>query len=44
MSGCRYPPCHRQPPISDLVLSSLPKLKLVQRFGIGVNSVDLESA
>ncbi|MFK8802563.1 hypothetical protein SL624_21385, partial [Escherichia coli] len=32
------------PPISDLVLSSLPKLKLVQRFGIGVNSVDLESA
>ncbi|MDF2524579.1 MAG: Phosphoglycerate dehydrogenase [Clostridiales bacterium] len=32
------------PPISRKVLSSLPKLKVVQRFGIGVNSVDLEAA
>jgi D-3-phosphoglycerate dehydrogenase len=32
------------PPISRKVLESLPKLKLVQRFGIGVNSVDLKAA
>ena len=32
------------PPITRRVLESLPKLKVVQRFGIGVNSVDLEAA
>lgn len=32
------------PPITREVLENLPKLKLVQRFGIGVNSVDLEAA
>lgn len=32
------------PPITKAVLESLKKLKLVQRFGIGVNSVDLGAA
>lgn len=32
------------PPITRAVLEGLPKLKLVQRFGIGVDSIDLETA
>ena len=32
------------PPISAYVLKNLPNLKIVQRFGIGVNSVDLDAA
>ncbi|WMJ83727.1 C-terminal binding protein [Oscillospiraceae bacterium LTW-04] len=32
------------PPITSKVLHSLPRLKMVQRFGIGVNSIDLEAA
>lgn len=32
------------PPITKEVLENLPNLKLVQRFGIGVNSIDLEAA
>lgn len=32
------------PPITDKVLSALPELKAVLRFGIGVNSVDLAAA
>lgn len=32
------------PPITQEVLENLPKLKVVQRFGIGVNSVDLDAA
>ncbi|SNT26167.1 D-3-phosphoglycerate dehydrogenase [Anaerovirgula multivorans] len=32
------------PPITRDVLEGLPNLKVVQRFGIGVNSVDLEAA
>ena len=32
------------PPITQSVLESLPNLKAVQRFGIGVNSIDLEAA
>lgn len=32
------------PPITREVLEGLPNLKVVQRFGIGVNSVDLEAA
>jgi D-3-phosphoglycerate dehydrogenase / 2-oxoglutarate reductase len=32
------------PPVTRKVLEALPKLKVVQRFGIGVNSVDLEAA
>jgi len=32
------------PPITQAVLAGLPKLKLVQRFGIGVNSIDLRAA
>lgn len=32
------------PPITAEVCRCLPKLKLVQRFGIGVNSIDLEAA
>lgn len=32
------------PPITRNVLESLPRLKVVQRFGIGVNSIDLDAA
>jgi len=32
------------PPITEHVLKSLPQLKAVLRFGIGVNSIDLEAA
>lgn len=32
------------PPITRKVLSTLSKLKVVQRFGIGVNSIDLDAA
>ena len=32
------------PPITERVCRELPNLKLVQRFGIGVNSVDLDGA
>lgn len=32
------------PPITAQVLTHLPQLKVVQRFGIGVNSIDLETA
>lgn len=32
------------PPFTRKVLSALPKLKAIQRFGIGVNSVDLTAA
>lgn len=32
------------PPITRKVMEALPKLKFVQRFGAGVNSIDLESA
>lgn len=36
--------CTGNPPITRKVLESLPKLKVIQRFGIGVNSIDLEAA
>ena len=36
--------CTGTPPITAKVLKGLPRLKVVQRFGIGVNSVDLEAA
>lgn len=36
--------CCGNPPITRKVLSSLPKLKAAIRYGIGVNSVDLEAA
>lgn len=32
------------PPLNGKVINSLPKLKYIQRFGIGVNSIDLEEA
>lgn len=32
------------PPITHKVMSALPKLRFVQRFGAGVNSIDLEAA
>lgn len=32
------------PPITRKVMESLPELKFVQRFGAGVNSIDLEAA
>ena len=31
------------PPITEKVLSALPELRYVQRFGIGVNSIDLDA-
>ena len=36
--------CTGNPAITENVIESLPKLKLVQRFGIGVNSIDLKTA
>lgn len=36
--------CSGNPPITRKVLGSLPKLKAAIRYGIGVNSVDLEAA
>ena len=36
--------CTGNPPITRKVMEALPKLKYVQRFGIGVNSIDLEAA
>lgn len=32
------------PPITQKVIQALPGLRIIQRFGIGVNSVDLEAA
>lgn len=32
------------PPITRAVMEALPKLKFIQRFGIGVNSIDLKAA
>jgi D-3-phosphoglycerate dehydrogenase len=32
------------PPITREVIESLPNLKIIQRFGVGVNSIDLEAA
>ena len=32
------------PPITRKVLEALPELKFVQRFGVGVNSIDLDAA
>ncbi len=36
--------CTGNPPITRRVMESLPKLKYIQRFGIGVNSIDLDAA
>ena len=36
--------CLGNPPITKAVLEGLPNVKVVQRFGIGVNSVDLDVA
>ncbi|MEL7649996.1 MAG: C-terminal binding protein [Sedimentibacter sp.] len=36
--------CTGNPAITENVINSLPNLKLVQRFGIGVNSIDLKAA
>lgn len=32
------------PPMTEKVLTALPNLKIIQRFGIGVNSIDLPAA
>jgi phosphoglycerate dehydrogenase-like enzyme len=32
------------PPVTRKVMEALPKLKFVQRFGVGVNSIDLDAA
>lgn len=32
------------PPITRKVMNALPELKFVQRFGVGVNSIDIEAA
>lgn len=36
--------CTGNPPVTEKVLTALPGLKAVLRFGIGVNSVDLDAA
>ncbi len=36
--------CCGNPPITREVVEGLPKLKVVERYGIGVNSVDLDAA
>lgn len=36
--------CTGNPPITRHVMESLPDLKYIQRFGIGVNSIDLDAA
>lgn len=36
--------CTGNPPISKKVMEALPDLKFVQRFGAGVNSIDLDAA
>lgn len=36
--------CTGNPPITKKVMEALPQLKYIQRFGIGVNSIDLDSA
>lgn len=36
--------CTGNPPITERVWRELPELKLIQRFGIGVNSIDLDAA
>ena len=36
--------CTGNPPITRNVMGALPELKIVQRFGTGVNSIDLEAA
>ena len=36
--------CTGNPPITRNVMTALPRLKYIQRFGIGVNSIDLEAA
>ncbi|MEE3488623.1 MAG: C-terminal binding protein [Bulleidia sp.] len=36
--------CTGNPPITRKVMEALPELKYIQRFGIGVNSIDLDAA
>lgn len=36
--------CTGNPPITEKVWRELPDLKMIQRFGIGVNSIDLDAA
>jgi len=36
--------CTGNPPITDKVMRALPELKFVQRFGAGVDSIDLDAA
>lgn len=44
LQGATVAFCSGNPPITRRVLSSVPTLKLVQRNGIGVNSIDLDAA
>lgn len=47
LAGCKNADallCTGNPPITRKVLGGLPQLRFVQRFGIGVNSVDLDAA
>lgn len=47
IAGCRDAEailCTGNPPITKKVMEALPKLTYIQRFGIGVNSIDLDSA
>ena len=47
IEGCRGAEailCTGNPPVTRKVLEALPSLRFVQRFGIGVNSIDLDAA
>ena len=47
IEGCREAEailCTGNPPVTRRVMEALPKLKYIQRFGIGVNSIDLDAA
>lgn len=44
LQGAEVAFCSGNPPITRRVLEALPQLKLVQRNGIGVNSIDLDAA
>ena len=42
--GCFALLCTGNPPITRKVMEALPELRFVQRFGAGVNSIDLDAA
>lgn len=43
-AGCEMLLCTGNPPVTEQVLAALPEVRAVLRFGIGVDSVDLDGA